>query len=399
MAWTLHNGIMEIVFEFIKQLLINLGLEQDSAHRFEQWIKLVIIFVILLAAAGILKLIFLFIKRELLSRFNFGKNGSKNIEKIIIGIIGTIVLILTFELLPLALEKGRLLTALLKGCVISIIIFGINITNTLLLTFYETINRKDKYRQRPIKGFMQIIQIGIYFIGCIVIIATLLNKSPIGLLTGLGAFAAVLSFIFKDTITGFIAGIQLSYNDMVKPGDWITVHGTMANGVVVDISLITVKIQNFDNTIVNVPTYSLMTTPFQNWRGMEESAGRRITLTFNIDTESVKFCTENELVRYGELVKIPNDTAEHKNITNLELYRIYLLKMLLANPQINPHLTIMVRYLQSGPDGIPLQLYCFSKKKEWVIYEGIQASILEHAIASANQFDISIFQMAFKAGA
>ena len=212
----------------------------------------------------------------------------------------------------------------------------------------------------------------------------------------MGAFAAVLSFIFKDTITGFIAGIQLSYNDMVRTGDWITVNGTMANGVVKDISLITVKVQNFDNTIVNVPTYSLMTTPFQNWRGMEESAGRRITLTFNIDTESVKFCTPLELETYSQYVKIPHDAASQKFITNLELYRMFLLKMLLANPQINTSLTIMVRYLQSGPDGIPLQLYCFSKNKDWVAYEGIQAAILEQAIGSANKFDISIFQMAFK---
>ena len=390
---------MDKIFEFIKQILINFGLEQNSAQRFEQWIKLIIIIVIVLAIAGILKLIFLFIKRELLSRFNFGENGSKHIEKIILRIIGIVVLSCTFQLLPLALVKGKLLTILLKTCIIFIIIFCINIINTLLVTAYEIINRRDKYRQQPIKGFMQIIQIGVYFIGCIIIVATIINKSPLGLLTGLGAFAAVLSFIFKDTITGFIAGIQLSYNDMVKPGDWITIHNTMANGVVIDISLITVKIQNFDNTIVNIPTYSLMTTPFQNWRGMEESAGRRITLTFNIDTESIKFCTEEELLAYGKFVQIPHNTQEHKHITNLELYRIYLLKMLLANPQINPHLTIMVRYLQSGPDGIPLQLYCFSKDKEWVIYEGIQAAILEQAIASANYFDITIFQMAFKTGA
>jgi len=139
-----------------------------------------------------------------------------------------------------------------------------------------------------------------------------------------------------------------------------------------------------------------MTTPFQNWRGMEESAGRRITLTFNIDTESVKFCTPQELEEYGKYVKLPAGEKNRNNITNLELYRFYLLKMLLANPQINTGLTIMVRYLQSGPDGIPLQLYCFSKEKNWVAYEGIQAAILEQAIAFANKFDISIFQMAFK---
>ena len=387
---------MEKTFEFIKGLLVKLGLEQNTANQWEQLIKLVVIIVIVLAVAGLLKLIFLFIKRALLSKFNLGKNGGGHIEKIVSRVIGIILLWLTFQLLPLALLHGMLLTILLKVCVIAIIILIINIINITLQTGYEIINRKERYKQQPIKGFMQIIQIAVYFIGFIVIIATIIDKSPLVMLTGLGAFAAVLSFIFKDTITGFIAGIQLSYNDMVKVGDWITVNGTMANGVVIDISLITVKIQNFDNTIVNVPTYSLMTTPFQNWRGMEESAGRRITLTFNIDTESVKFCTPKELEQYGKYVKLPANELSRENITNLELYRMYLLKMLLANPQINTRLTIMVRYLQSGPDGIPLQLYCFSKEKNWVAYEAIQAAILEQSIAFANKFDITIFQMAFR---
>lgn len=387
---------MEKTFEFIKGLLVKLGLEQNTANQWEQLIKLVVIIVIVLAVAGLLKLIFLFIKRALLSKFNLGKNGGSHIEKIVSRVIGIILLWLTFQLLPLALLHGKILTILIKVCVIAIIILIINIINITLQTGYEIINRKERYKQQPIKGFMQIIQIAVYFIGFIVIIATIIDKSPLVMLTGLGAFAAVLSFIFKDTITGFIAGIQLSYNDMVKVGDWITVNGTMANGVVIDISLITVKIQNFDNTIVNVPTYSLMTTPFQNWRGMEESAGRRITLTFNIDTESVKFCTPKELEQYGKYVKLPANELSRENITNLELYRMYLLKMLLANPQINTRLTIMVRYLQSGPDGIPLQLYCFSKEKNWVAYEAIQAAILEQSIAFANKFDITIFQMAFR---
>lgn len=387
---------MERAYQFIKEILVKLGLEEGSANKFEQIIKVLIIMAIVAVVGFILKMAFVFIKKMILAKFNFGNNSSKNVEKIIWRTIGILLLTLTFHLLPLALEHGTLLSLLLKTDLIGIIICCISIINTLLTTGYESINRKDKYKQQPIKGFMQIIQIGIYFIGAIVIIATIMNRSPLGLLTGLGAFAAVLSFIFKDTITGFIAGIQLSYNDMVRTGDWITVNGTMANGVVKDISLITVKVQNFDNTIVNVPTYSLMTTPFQNWRGMEESAGRRITLTFNIDTESVKFCTPLELETYSQYVKIPHDAASQKFITNLELYRMFLLKMLLANPQINTSLTIMVRYLQSGPDGIPLQLYCFSKNKDWVAYEGIQAAILEQAIGSANKFDISIFQMAFK---
>ena len=228
-----------------------------------------------------------------------------------------------------------------------------------------------------------------------VVVAVLIDKSPIGLLTGLGPFAAVLSFIFKDTILGFVAGIQLSYNDMVRPGDWIVVNNSLANGVVIDISLITVKVQNFDNTIINVPTYSLINTPFQNWRGMDESGGRRINLNFNIDVKSVHFCSEQEFEAYSAYVQIPQHFAngqDKKQITNLELYRMYLLKMILKNPQVNKDLMLMVRYLQPGPLGIPIQIYCFSKNKGWVTYEAIQAAILEQAVASAGIFKISLFQ-------
>lgn len=386
---------MEKAFEFIQELLIRIGLKEHLANQLEEVIKLMMIATVATVAASLLKLLFHFIKRTILKQINLGTGAKENLKKISSKVIGVITLAIIYQMLPMALDKGHILSWLLKIDVIIAIVFIINIINTLLTIGYNMLNRSNRYRQHPTKGFMQILQIAIYFIGTTVIVATILNKSIMGLFTGLGAFAAVLSFIFKDTITGFIAGIQLSYNDMVKPGDWIAVNGTMANGIVIDISLITVKVRNFDNTIVNVPTYSLMTTPFQNWRGMEESGGRRITLTYNIDTETVRFCTPDDLEKFGTLVKLPHN-AQQLPITNLELYRMYLLKMLLANSQINTSLTIMVRYLQSGPNGVPIQLYCFSKNKDWVAYEGIQAAILEQAIASADKFDISIFQLAFK---
>lgn len=387
---------MDKLLELAKKWFSLTGLESSHfTHNVEVLLRLCLILLFTALLWGFLRTILLFIKKKLLVHLKLDSKGKSHIITILKRAIAIIALIFLFQMLPEAFAgEEKILSGSLKITVIIIVIYSIAIVNSFLKIGFDIITRKDKYRQRPVKGFLQIFQIAVYFIGTILVVAVIIGKSPLGLLTGLGAFAAVLSFIFKDTILGFVAGIQLSYNDMVKPGDWIVVNNTLANGVVIDISLITVKVQNFDNTIINVPTYSLINTPFQNWRGMDESGGRRITLNFNIDANSVKFCTPQELETFGKYVQIPENAPADKKeqITNLELYRMYLFKMILENPQINRQLTFMVRYLQPGPQGIPMQIYCFSKQKGWVIYEGIQAAILEQAVASASRFGIRLFQ-------
>ncbi len=389
---------MEKLLELAKKWLTLMGFESSHFNNnIEIFLRICLILLFAALLWGLLRVILLFIKKKLIVHLNLSDKGKTYIITILKRTTTIIALIFLFQLTSGTFTDGeKFLSGYLKIIVIAIIICSIAILNDFIKIGYDIINLKNKYKQRPIKGFMQILQIAIYFIGAILIVAAIIEKSPLGLLTGLGAFAAVLSFIFKDTILGFVAGIQLSYNDMVKPGDWIVVNNTLANGVVIDISLITVKVQNFDNTIINVPTYSLINTPFQNWRGMEESAGRRITLNLNIDANSVKFCDSAEIAIFGKYVQIPENIGAHgdkkREITNLELYRIYLFKMLLENPQINKELTYMVRYMQPGPQGIPMQIYCFSKHKGWVIYEGIQAAILEQAVASAAIFKINLLQ-------
>lgn len=286
-------------------------------------------------------------------------------------------------------KESKLLVLLVKINSIAIVAFAINIINVLINIAFEILNKKERYNRTPIKGLIQIVQIVLYFIGAIIIVAIVIDKSPSKLLTGLGAFAAVLSFIFKDTILGFVSGIQLSSNDMVSKGDWIVVPGTLANGVVTDISLITVKVQNFDNTIVTLPTYSLVSSSFQNWRGMEESAGRRITINLNIDMDSIKFCTPDEIEELGKYVQLPQGGGN--GVTNLELYRFYLTTYIHHHPQINNSILTMVRYLDPTSTGLPVQIYCFSAQKGWAIYEGIRAAITEHAIAMAPVFKLKIF--------
>ena len=285
-------------------------------------------------------------------------------------------------------KESKLLGLMMRLNAIAITIMFTEILNVIVKVTYAFLSSKPKYRKTPLKGVMQILQIVLIFIGVIIVVAILLDKSPTKLLTGLGAFAAVLSFIFKDTILGFVSGIQLSSNDMVRTGDWIVVQGTLANGVVIDITLITVKVQNFDNTIVTVPTYSLVTSSFQNWRGMEEGGGRRMTVNINIDMDYVHFCTPDELERLGAMVQIP---AKSGRVTNLELYRTYLATYIHRHPEINNTILTMVRYMDPTSTGLPVQIYCFTKNTGWAIYEGVKSQITGHAIAVAREFGLKIF--------
>ncbi|MFY9150557.1 MAG: mechanosensitive ion channel domain-containing protein [Prolixibacteraceae bacterium] len=266
---------------------------------------------------------------------------------------------------------------------------------------------------RSIKGYIQLVMIFVYFIAVIFIIAVLFNKSPLVLLTGLGAIAAVLLLVFKDTILGFVASIQLSANKMLKPGDWIEMPKHGANGTVIDISLNTVKVQNFDKTIITIPTYSLVSESFQNWAGMEESEGRRIKRSINLDMKSVRFCDGPMLDKFQRFMLITDyvkDKHEEirefnrklgiddemypngRRLTNLGIFRKYLEIYLKNNPNINLDMTFLVRQLQPSETGLPIEIYVFSKNKNWAEYESIQADIFDHILAVIPEFDLRIFQ-------
>jgi len=266
---------------------------------------------------------------------------------------------------------------------------------------------------RSIKGYIQLVMILVYFIAIIFIVAFIFKKSPLGLLTGLTAFAAVLLLVFKDPILGLVASIQLSANNMLKPGDWIEVPKHNANGTVVDISLTTVKVQNGDKTISTIPTYSLVTDSFLNWSGMEESDGRRIKRFINIDMKSVRFCDEKMLNKFQQfrlissyVIEKQTEIAEHnKNLgvvddlipngrrqTNLGVFRKYLEVYLKDNPYINNDMTFLVRHLQPTEAGIPIEIYVFSKEKQLNEYEGIQADIFDHILAVIPEFELRVFQ-------
>ncbi|NLN62703.1 MAG: mechanosensitive ion channel family protein [Myxococcales bacterium] len=268
-------------------------------------------------------------------------------------------------------------------------------------------------KTRSIKGYVQLAKIVIYCFGIIVFIAILIEKSPFKLLVGMGASAAILTLVFKDTLLGLVASIQASVNNMVKPGDWIEMPGRGADGTVLEITLNTVKVQNWDRTISTFPTYALISESFTNWQGMFESNGRRIKRAIYIDMHSVKFCSDEllEKLKRIQLVKehIETRSAEiaafneemgydtrmpvnGRRLTNLGIFRQYLEAYLQANPNINTKTTYMVRHLQPTERGIPVEIYCFSSNTAWVAYEGIQADLFDHVLASIPEFELEIFQ-------
>ena len=266
---------------------------------------------------------------------------------------------------------------------------------------------------RPIKGYVQVVKIIIYFIAIILIIASLTKESPGKLLTGLGAMAAVLMLVFKDTILGFVASIQLSANKMVVPGDWIDMPSHNADGTVIDISLNTVKVQNWDKTIATIPTYALVSDSFRNWKGMEESGGRRIKRSLNIDMNSVRFVDdemaekfkkihllkdyvvsrEEEILKYNEDNKIDGSILVNgRRMTNLGTFRKYVEEYLHQHPKIHNDMTFLVRQLQPDEKGLPLEIYVFSNDQAWANYEAIQSDIFDHILAVLPEFDLKVFQ-------
>lgn len=298
-------------------------------------------------------------------------------------------LVLTFAL-PLLLS-GKLEDLLLRCCAVYIIVIIIRFLCILISAIYDYFCVKNGAKVHSLKGIAQTIKIIFCVIGVILSVSTLIDKSPVFLISGLGAMAAVLMLVFQDSIKGLVAGVQLSANDMMRPGDWISLPKCNADGVVIDVTLNTVKVRNWDNTIITIPPYMLVNDSFQNWRGMSESGGRRITRSLNIDMHSIRFCTQEEIRKYVEQGFLPPD-AEEGVATNLQAYRSFLLRYLRHHPEVNSELSVMVRQLAPAAEGLPLQIYCFSRSKVWVEYEDLQSRLIEFLAASLPDFGLYVYQ-------
>jgi miniconductance mechanosensitive channel len=283
----------------------------------------------------------------------------------------------------------------------------------LLSASDEIYRGKQVSKIRPIKGYIQVAKIVLFIFLGIVAIAVLMNRSPLLLLSGFGAMTAIILLLFKDSILGLVASIQLAGNDMVRLGDWIEMPKYGADGDVVDVSLTTVKVQNWDKTITTIPAYSLISDSFKNWRGMTESGGRRIKRALNLDMNSVRFCDPDMLVRLGKIQALqpyleqkqrelkefnekhnidPTSPVNGRNLTNIGTFRAYVVAYLKQHPKIRQDMTFLVRQLAPGPQGMPLEVYVFSNDQVWANYEAIQADIFDHLMAVVPEFGLRVFQ-------
>lgn len=277
----------------------------------------------------------------------------------------------------------------------------------------ELYERLPRSKNRPIKGFIQVIKILVLCGAAIIMISVLIDESPLLLLSGLGAITAVLLLVFKDTILSLVASVQLTTNDMLRVGDWIEMPSMNADGDVIDISLHTVKVQNFDKTITTIPTHRLVSDAYRNWRGMSDAGGRRIKRALTIDQNSVRFLSDQEV---GDLSRFRvlrdylerkkqeiadwnkselagEDAVNARRITNIGTLRAYIIRYLQGHPKINDQgFTLLVRQLPPGPEGLPIEIYCFTNTTNWNEYEGIQADIFDHLLAILPEFDLKIFQ-------
>jgi miniconductance mechanosensitive channel len=319
-----------------------------------------------------------------------------------------------YVLAPVALAGMESTIASIRSAtqiyMILIVILALDSFLNAVVDIYRTF---EISKEIPIKGFVQIVKLVLSFLSVIFIISIVLNKTPVFLLSGLGALTAVLMLIFKDAILGFVAGIQLTANKMVAHGDWIEMPRYGADGDVLEVTLTTVKVQNWDKTITTIPTYALISESFKNWRGMEQSGGRRIKRAVNIDMSTIRFCDEEmlgrfekiqyiseyieqkktELEEFNKSIKVDNTSlANGRRMTNIGTFRAYVMAYLRNHPMINAEMTFLIRQLRPTEQGLPIEIYVFCKDKAWVNYEAIQADIFDHILAVVPEFDLRVFQ-------
>ena len=411
----MERNIIAWLHGLLEDLLSGIGISENFLQRFETPIIFCVMISMAFVAMEIIYRTTLFMCRRIAQRrhYVFFQHIVKGKRLRKIGYI--IPPILVEAMLPLVLtEKPAIQQYAERITWIWFLVCVVISINTMLTTIGDSAFNNSKYHDRPIKGFLQISRITVFMIAVIIAVSILTNKSPIYLIGGLGAFAAVLMLIAKDSIMGFVGGFLLLENDMVRLGDWIEIPGTGINGNVFDISLTIVKVRNWDNTIATIPPYSLINESFINWRGMSESGGRRIARGYTIKLDNIRPCDRMMLQRLKSLDKEldeyitrkteqrrdgrvcntanPDGLADGTIDTNAGLFRAYADMYLNRHPMIRKDMTIMVRTLEATETGLPIQFYCFTNTTEWSEYESIQSEIMEHFASVMPLFGLYPFQ-------
>lgn len=405
----------ELLKEWIEALLTWLGVAAPKEGSLDHWIACMLVIAIAAAFDFLCRAILVPTVHRIVRKTGFTWDDELLNPTVVRRICHVLSTLLLAIVLPTVFESGSEsydLTRRLTQILFFIVVF--RLVNALLRALYRIASGLPAWQNKPIKGLRQTAQ-GIAALVCgIMVLSTLLDKSPTILLTGLGASAAVVMLIFRDSILGFVSGIQLAANDMLQVGDWIAVPKYGADGRVEEVSLTTVKIRNWDNTIVTLPPYVLVSESFQNWRAMQLTGGRRVKRSVSIDMTSVRFCSAEMLDRYRRIDLIRDyvdqtqrrveeydaqhgiDPTEKDHIglhqTNLGIFRAYLQRYLEREVPINKQMMVMVRQLQPTETGLPMELYFFTDTVDWIKYEGIQADVFDHVLAVIPQFDLRVFQ-------
>ena len=380
---------------WMNKILIGWGIDPKIANTFDEAIIAILMICIAVGLDYLCQAILVGGMRKYTKHSPHVWNTLLMKRRVFHNLIHTIPGILVYILLPIAFVRGKeLLLISQKICAVYIILSLLLAINGVLLMILDVYSEKAKAKNHPMKGFIQVLQVLLFFVGGIIMIAILVNKSPASLFAGLGASAAVLMLVFKDSILGFVAGIQLSANDMVRLGDWVTIPSSNANGIVQEITLNTVKIQNFDNTISTIPPYSLVNNSFQNWRGMVESGGRRVMKNITLDLTTLKFCTPEMLDTFRKEIPLLADYQPEEGVipTNSQVYRVYIERYLCSLPVVNQDLDLIISQKEATEYGVPIQVYFFSRNKIWKEYERIPSDIFDHLFAMVPKFDLKVYQ-------
>ncbi len=402
------------MFEAIQTWLLSHGLTDTTARVIGTAAAIAALLLILIAATVLSRKILVPVFEKIVSRTSTRWDDIL-VEKKFFSRLSTLVpVVIAYVLADVIFPEQAMISELVRRLsMVFFVIVGISTLDAFLQGARDIAAGHRLAQQKPVGGYFDAIKIIAYLFAGIFIVSILTDKSPWGVFSVLGGLTAVLLLIFKDTILGFVAGIQLSAHDMVRVGDWVEMPKFEADGDVIDVSIHTIKVRNWDKTITTIPTYAMVTNSFRNWRGMKESGGRRIKRSLFLDMTSIQFCTDEMLEKFSKFTLLreylesrqqeieahnkegqvdPSQLINGRRQTNIGVFRAYIVSYLKANPKIHKDMTFLVRQLQPTPQGLPMEIYVFSNDQVWANYEGIQADIFDHILAAVPEFGLRVFQ-------
>jgi miniconductance mechanosensitive channel len=411
----LNEQLQSTIYSFGYNLLRQSGLSSQASHYINTISLLIVFFVLLYFIAFVLRRILMLILIKTIRRSKTRFDDFLIHNKVLKYLTYLIPLIIAKQSLPLIFTGFPQITHLsVKMVDVALIVAFTLLLKSIFYTFKDVLHSRKRFTDKPLDSYFQVISIILYIVCAILVFSELSGKEPYGLLTALGAASAIVILVFKDTILGFVASIQVSSNDMVRVGDWIEMQKYGADGTVLTINLSTVKVQNFDKTVTTIPTYALISDSFKNYRTMQKSGGRRIKRSLNIKMGSIRFLQEDEIedLKRVKLLKSyiierqqeistynlnhvddPTMLVNGRRMTNIGLFREYIKRYLLNNSNIHKQFHLMVRHMQPTEHGLPIEIYAFTNTVEWPKYEGIMADIFDHVLAVVPYFKLELFEL------